>query len=262
MEEQRPTREPDADRPLDDVVEKRMIKERRVLPYEPIREADIMWEKRVWRVIDTREKINLSFVYPEELFYKILYDAAIKGEIKTYSTEDDKFSYKLEPNEVASMGASIDTVVTVDPETYEEKIKIVRNELDPENVKRFRLKEVWFFDRESSTLKVRILGIAPLMNEYDSNGNFKFERPLFWVYYPECREVFSRHQVFNIEGNDAAPMTWEDLFEARLFSSFITKESNVYNRKLDMYLTGVDMLIEGEKIKEEIFNFEHDLWSY
>ena len=102
----------DEDRPLDGIVEKRMIEERRVLTYEPMREADIFWEKRIWRVIDVREKMNLPFAYPERPFFKIVMDAAVNGEITVYSVEDDKFTYPLEPDEVASMGASVDTVIT------------------------------------------------------------------------------------------------------------------------------------------------------
>lgn len=251
----------DEDRPLDDIVEKRMVNERRVLGYEPIREADIFWEKRVWRVIDVREKMNLPFAYPERPFFTILMDAAINGEITVYSVEDDKFTYKLEPDEVASMGASVDTVITFDPETYQEQIQVVRNELNPEDVKRFRLKEVWFFDEESSRLQSRILGIAPLIDVNDDNGNFRYEKPMYWVYYPGVREMLARERVFNIE-NDASLNTWEDLMEQRYFASYIIKESNVYDRRIQDYLTGVDRLLEAEKIKNEIFNFEHDLWEY
>ncbi|HQU58259.1 MAG: gliding motility protein GldN [Phaeodactylibacter sp.] len=253
--------EPNADKPLDDIVEKRLTVEKRVLPYDHVREADIFWEKRIWRIIDVREKMNLPFAYPERPLFTIFQEAAESGEITVYSTEDDKFSIPLTPDEVASMGASVDTIATVDPETYEETFQIVRNEVNPSDVKRFRLKEIWFFDEESSTLQVRILGIAPLIEEFDDNGNFKYERPMFWVYYPGAREVLGRERVFNI-GNDSSPMTWEDIFEMRFFSSYIYKESNVFDRRLEDYLSGVDLLMEAENIKQEIFNFEHDLWTY
>ena len=110
------------DGPLDDIVEKRTTLEKRVLPYDDIREADLFWEKRIWRVIDIREKMNLPFAYPERPFFSILMDAAESGEITVYSAEDDKFTSSLTPEEVSSMGASIDTVTTFDPVTYEEKI--------------------------------------------------------------------------------------------------------------------------------------------
>jgi gliding motility associated protien GldN len=253
--------DPNEGRPLDDIVDKRLTTDKRLLPYDHVREADIFWEKRIWRVIDIREKMNLPFAYPERPFFSILMDAATAGEITVYSTEDDKFSSKLTPDEVASMGATIDTVITFDPETYEEQLQVVRNDINPEDVKRFRLKEVWFFDEETSTLQVRVLGIAPLIDKTDENGNFLYEKPMFWVYYPEAREILSREKVFNV-GNDASPITWEDLMEMRFFSSYIYKESNVRDRRIQDYLTGVDLLLEADKIKQEIFNFEHDLWSY
>ena len=253
--------DPNVDRPLDDIVEKKTVFEKRLLPYDQVREADIFWEKRIWRVIDIREKMNLPFAYPERPFFTILMDGAINEEITVYSTEDDKFTSPLTPDEVASMGATIDTVITFDPETYEEQIQVVRNDLNPEDVKRFRMKDIWFFDEETSTLQVRILGIAPMIDVKDENGNFRYEKPMFWVYYPEARKILSRESVFN-PGNDASPNTWEDLMEMRFFASYISKESNVLNRRLQDYLSGVDLLLEADKIKQEIFNFEHDLWSY
>jgi len=250
------------DLPLDDIVEKRIVEDRMVLPYAPIREADVFWEKRIWRVIDIREKMNLPFAYPEKPFFTILMEAAVNGEIAAYDVNEyDKFEMRLQADEIASMGSNIDTVITFDPETYEEQVQIVRNDLNPEDVKQFRLKEVWFFDENESKLKVRILGIAPLIDVKDDNGNYRFTKPMFWIYYPDCRELFARNKVFN-SGNDGDLGTWEDLFERRFFSSYIYKESNVYNRRIQDYLQGVDILLEADKIKQEIFNYEHDLWSY
>ena len=95
---------------------------------------------------------------------------------------------------------------------------------------------------------------------YD-NGNFRYEKPMFWIDYPEAREILAREKVFNY-GNDASPLTWEDQLERRFFSSYIFKESNVHDRRLQEYLSGVDLLLEADKIKNEIFNFENDLWTY
>ncbi len=247
--------------PLDDITKRTTMNEKPVLPYDPVREADIFWEKRIWRVIDVREKMNQPFIYPELPFAKILLDAATNGEITVYSTEDDKFSYPLTMDDVASKMGSVDTVEVFDPETYETTVKVVRNDLNPEDIQRYRIKEVWFFDEESSTMQVRILGIAPLQDVKDDNGNFQYENPMFWVYYPDARQMLARQKVFN-DANDASPTSWEDLFEMRYFSSYVYKQSNVQDRRLQDYLTGVDMLLEGQKIKQEIFNFEQDLWSY
>ncbi len=251
----------DAKTPLDGVYERTTIEEKRILPYDHIREADVFWEKRIWRVIDVREKINKPFVNPERPFVKIIMDAAEDEKITLYSVLDDKFQNPLTADEAASIGASVDTIITFDPETFKEEIKVVRNELNVNDIKRFRLKEVWFFDEETSTMQVRILGIAPLREVYDDNDNFRYEQPLFWAYYPELRKVLAKEAAFNIK-NDAARMSWEDIFEMRYFSSYIFKQSNVYDRRIQDYKTGMDILLEAERIKESIFEFEHDLWSY
>lgn len=254
---------PDEDKPLDGVYERTIIKETPPLKYDHIREADVFWEKRIWRVLDVREKMNKPFVYPEAPFINIILDAATSDnpEITLYSTIDDKFSEALDPSEASTIGVSVDTIITFDPETFAEQMKVVRNELNWEDIKRFRIKEVWFFDEETSTMQVRILGIAPLREVFDDQGNFKYEQPMFWVYYPELRDVLARKEAFN-PLNDAARMSWEDIFEMRYFSSYIYKESNVYDRRIQDYMSGVDILLESEKIKNEIFSFEHDLWSY
>jgi gliding motility associated protien GldN len=251
----------DADAPLDGIVERKTILEKEVLPWEPVRESDVMWSKRVWRVIDVREKMNLPFVYPEEPFFTIIMKGIKDSTLRAFKTDNDKFWYKLSAQEVSTIGSRVDTITKVDPITYETKLIIAVSTLNPEDIKRYRIKEEWFFDRQYSTMKVRILGIAPLRDVMDDAGNFLFEQPLFWIRYPDCREYFGRHRVF-IDGNDSNPLSWEDLFELRRFSSYVFKESNVHNRRLQDYMQGIDILLEGEKIKQEIFNYEHDLWSY
>jgi len=259
---------PDKDAPLDGIVEQKTILDKQVLPYEPIREADIMWSKRVWRVIDVREKINLPFAnqMQGQSFFEIL----MKGitdttsgntPLRAYKTDDDRFSNKFTPEEVSNIGARTDSIEIIDPGTYEKKLKVTRSQVNPSDVKRYRLKEIWYFDKQYSVLKVRVLGIAPMISVNDEAGNFQYERVMYWVRYPDCREYLARQRAF-IDGNDSNPMSWEDIFETRRFSSYIFMESNVYNRRLQAYMSGNDVLLEGEKIKSEIFNYEHDLWSY
>ena len=105
------------------------------------------------------------------------------------------------------------------------------------------------------------MGIAPLKEVYDDNDNFLYEQPLFWAYYPYMRDLLARKETFN-PFNDAIRMSWEDIFEMRYFSSYISKESNVYDRRIKDYKSGLDILVEADNIKEEILNFEHDLWTY
>lgn len=254
--------EVDEDIYVDDVVQKRLIFEQRVLPYESVREADISWEKRMWRILDVREKMNLPFINPNRPFFNILLEAVENGDLLAFKGNSDNFKESLTKDDLDKIIFRIDTTVVFDPETYEEEIKVVRSVINYEDIKRYRIKEIWFFDEESSTMKCRILGIAPIKDELDDNGNFKYSLPLFWIYYPEAREVLAKERVFN-PYNDAAPMSWSDLFEARFFSSYIFKVSNPLDLRLkDQYGEGVDMLLESEKVKRELFNFEHDLWTY
>ncbi|HIB77982.1 MAG TPA: gliding motility protein GldN, partial [Flavobacteriales bacterium] len=137
----------------------------------------------------------------------------------------------------------------------------VRNPIESENITRYRLKEDWIWDRQRSERYVRIIGIAPMIEGFDRDGESIGYSPLFWLYYPECRYVFANADVFNLF-NDAQRRTYEDLFQKRYFSSYIVKESNVYDRQVVEYQRGMDALAESERIKEELFLLEHDLWHY
>ncbi|MEN0004851.1 MAG: gliding motility protein GldN [Bacteroidota bacterium] len=247
--------------PLDDIVESATIGQKRVLAYPPIREADILWKKRIWRVIDTREKMNLPFRYPKMPFINILLNEIETGNIKAYSTEDDAFTLSLNAGDLSDILVERDTVEIIDPVTGEPTFQAIENRLDPTSITRYRMKEIWFFDSNSSSLRVRILGMAPIQDVYDDNGNFKYSKPLFWIYYPDCRQAFAKYKVFN-SANDQSVMTWEDHLEMRFFSSYITKESNVNDLRLEDYLSGRDLLIASERIKQELFNKEQDMWSY
>lgn len=248
---------------LDDIVTRSLVKEQRILDYQPIREADIVWDKRIWRVIDVREKMNLPFIYPVRSFFSILIQAAENGDIKIF--KEDDFKKFVTGEELDKKLHRIDTVVVLDPETYVESVQIRKSDIDFNDIKSFRIKELWFFDKQTSTLKCRILGLAPIKDEYDDAGNLKYSLPLFWVYYPETRRLLAREKVFN-DQNDAAPATWADVMDERFFSSYIIKESNVQDTRLtDIFKgenDGVKILLESEKIKNEILNKEHDLWSY
>jgi len=247
-------------KPLDDVVSRTLMEERQVLKFPPIREADIFWEKRIWRVIDVREKMNQPFTYPKAPLFKIIANAAEEGRINLYQAGDaEEFAYPVES--VDGILYERDTILIENIETGEMIPTPIVNDFNSEDIKRFRIKELWYFDENTATMKVRILGIAPLKDVFDNNGNFRYETPLFWAYYPELREELAKHKVFN-PLNDSSLISWEDLFEMRYFASYVYKESNVKDRRLSDYLSGVDLLLEADKIKQEIFNFEHDLWSY
>jgi gliding motility associated protien GldN len=251
-------------KPRDNFYDRYLYTEKHVIPYDFIHEKDVFWERRIWRLIDIREKMNHPFKNEKEgeSFIEIILAHAKAGDITLYHTFNDEFTEAMTQEEMQNLGSSVDTIITFDPETFEEIVQVVVNDLNPADIKKYRLKEVYFFDEEKSSLDVRILGIAPIIDRVDNNGNFLNSGPMFWSYYPELRDILARHEAFNPH-NDAARMSWEDIFEARLFASYIIKESNVYDRRIKDYKTNpMDMLLESDKLKEQIFHFEHDLWSY
>lgn len=258
---------------LDGIYRPEHTLERRVIPYAPLREADIMWLKRVWRRIDLREKINHSMYFPEKpaqgrkSLFDVIKDAILNdGTLTAYDPgalgDDDMFTKRMTTDEVRSLLVRQDTTYTEDLYTGEMKPEIVVIEVKSTDVKWYEVKEEWFFDRQRSVMDVRTIGICPMKaNKDDLTGEFRGLQKLFWIYYPEARYVFVKSEVFN-RANDVERRTYEDIFWKRQFGSFIIKESNVYNRAIAQYEKGLDALLEAEAIKTEITNMEHDLWSY
>jgi len=254
-----------AQEPLDGAYQKVLTKEKEIIPYDYIREADVFWSKRIWRTIDTREKMNLAFRYPQMPLIDIIHTAAKNGEITVYDAavdNGDQFKLVMPIGDISKIGASTDTSMVIDPVTLDEKQVVSTSEFDPLKVVKYRLKEDWVFDEETSTLMVRIIGICPVMEKIDPNTQTILgDQPMYWVYYPDLRPVLAKYEMFNPK-NDAITLSWEDLFESRKFQSYIYKESNVYDRLIMEYATGIDGLLESDRVKNEIFTFEHDLWNY
>ncbi len=244
---------------------------RKVLKYPHLREADVMWSKRVWRAIELKQKINHPLFYPideiedRKSLFQVLVDAVLKdGSITAYSPgptgQDDEFTIPLLPSEAEGMLSDTvkDQITTMSgmtkDTTYVEKIQSA-------DVKKYTIKEDWFFDKQRSVMDVRIIGLAPWVEDKE-NGEVIGETLLFWFYYPECRYVLANHVAFNTQ-NNSKRRTFDDIFQKRRFDSYITQESNVYgDRPIISYKTGLDALLEAKSIKNEMFRLEHDLWSY
>ncbi len=259
---------------LDGAFIKNTAPTRRVIPYTHIREADVEYYKRVWRIIDLREKINHPLFYPKQPIREIGYErislfdvlrtAIEQGELTAYEEDGEggQFKVALTKDEAISQLSEEITTQDIDPETGEEITTSYTDEIRAGNVVTYRIKEDWFFDRERSVMEVRIIGILPVVEKENPETGLKTRKGLFWIYFPEARYVLALHEAFN-PNNDGARLTFEDLFRKRAFSAFIYKETNVYdNRILEDYIKGVDQLLEARKIEQEIINHEHDMWQY
>ncbi|MFZ6051044.1 type IX secretion system ring subunit PorN/GldN [Halocola ammonii] len=244
---------------------------KRVIPYPHLREADVMWAKRVWQIIDLREKMNHPLYFPlEEIedrksLFQVIVDELNKGSITAYSLgptdDDDEFRYPMTMEMVDSLLNPEVTKVIPDLETGEDKTITTTEPVSSRTITQFQIKEDWIFDKQRSERYVRIIGIAPMKEEYNDDGTKRGYKTLFWLYFPQCRYVFANHSTFNRD-NDAQRLTYEDFFQKRMFGSYIIKEANVYDRSILSYAKGIDALVEAKEIKQELFIMEHDLWHY
>ncbi len=247
------------------------IGSQRPIPYVHVREADVMWSKRIWRTIDLREKLNHPYFYPETPYsgLRSLFDlikcGVLSGCITAFDNPamDDEFKLKMTAEAVANLLVQIDSSDVEDPNNPGTFMRMEqRTEINSTDVLAYWIKEDWFFDKQRSVMDVRILGICPMATKTDpSTGAVLGYKPLFWVYFPQLRPLLVKQKVF-IGKNFSAPTTYDHLFHERYFSSYIHKESNVFDRTVSSYYTGLDALLEGEKIKENISNYESDLWHF
>ncbi|NQV03082.1 MAG: gliding motility protein GldN [Bacteroidia bacterium] len=253
--------------PRDGVFDKSAIVELQPIPNVYLREADIVWTKRIWRTVDMREKMNLPYYYPEKpqagwkSLVQVLMDGLREGIITAYSSDNDEFLYPITHKEVMDKVKKAEAV-TLRRETGEEYDTLLTKEFYTTDVKRFLIKEDWYFDKMRSVFEVRILGISPLMESFTETGERRPDQQLFWVYFPECRNVFAHSEIFNMKNGSAGRLSYDDAFTKRIFASYITKFENVYDRQINQYATGVDALLESERAKNQIFEFEQGLWEY
>lgn len=248
------------------------IKEKKYVPYPHLREADVMWSKRILRVIDLREKMNHHLYYPtvamgdRKSLMAVIQEAINSGEataLYAFNVNDYEMTTPVTTQDVADkLGEGIDTTVAIDPVTGEEVVTVSEREARLDEIKQYYIQEEWYFNKKHSAMEVRILGICPVRLYQQEGTGIPLRQPTFWVYFPELRSTLARYEVFN-NNNDANRISFDDLFLQRRFGSFILSESNVYdNRAVTSYETGRMALLEAERIKEWLLNQEHDLWEY
>lgn len=260
----------------DFIYNRQAVKERRVVSWPYLREADVLSAKRIVRVIDVREKQNQVMAWPKNPLSIIIYNAILNGKLIPYY--NDSLSTTMTIEEFRAKGTDTEYVeVPISAENPDiTEIDTVVNEFRAEErIKKFKITEDWIFDKKHSTYFVRIICIAPLYKMKVQGFELPEQELCVLKYHSKDSdkpggESDIRHQLINYElfnrQNDAARLSYDDWFEARYFSSYIVKQSNEHDLYIREYAefkdNGVAAILEGEKIKQDLFEKEHDLWEY
>ncbi len=258
------------------------------IDYGFIEDKDVLRSMVVWEIIDMNEKINQPFyhnadglVSSNKSLYQILLENINNGKIKEVY-DDEMFTTKLTPDQIQQrLKVTVETPWLIDKRNSGEKVTpedikagtdII--ETKTENVKLLKIKGMWYVDRRDGQMKYRLLGIAAMgpdpsmMAEKTADGQSLGNKDelidLFWVYYPDAREVLANQIVFNGK-NLSSDITYDDVLNARRFSSIIYKSDNgLGTGKISDYIPhdAEEQLEESERIKAQILEMENDMWNY
>lgn len=156
-------------------------------------------------------------------------------------------------------GGTIPAAKILDPQYIDTK------DLSAYDISQYKIKGYWYFDKRQSELKYRLLGICPMTPEAKDKDN---DNPdyieLFWIYFPAVREILNDANSFN-DRNSAMPISFDHLLNSRKFNGVIYQEENVYgDRSIEKYMkeNSQMQLLESERIKDKIRDFEQDMWNY
>ena len=248
------------------------------LAYGYIDDRDVLWSKTVWEIIDLDERINFPYYYPTDTLnlgpdrrslFDVLTRDLSKGKIKEVY-KSAYFLEKLTYKDIQERLVNVDTIDAgfeqfnavgyVDPE-YIETRRITSAE-----IRQYRIKGTWYFNKRLGEMRYRLLGICPVAPDVaiKSAGNDQEELvELFWVWFPDARQSLNKNKVFNAR-NSSQPITYDAMLNARRFNSIIYKEENIYeDRQVKDYIfeDALRQLLESERIKATIRDFEQDMWN-
>ena len=246
---------------IKNIDQKQSDEESSFLEYNFIDDRDILWSKIVYEKIDLNEKLNFPLLFPivdsedrtRKSLWRILKENIENGNIKkVYDSRSDDF---LSSNEIVKKDSIIDTYSS----KYFEGDSKPKTYAGSEDIKAYYIKGMWYFDKRQSEMKYRLLGLMPYGNNLKEKGK---EQPYFWIWYPSIREILHKEMVYN-DKNNANRISFDQLLISRRFNSYIYKEDNINgNRAIEVYKKkGLQSILESERIKKEILDFEQDMWN-
>lgn len=261
-----------------DFYQQGLVVGKKAMPYPYLRESDVVWRTTIWRAIDMNETFNQYMYFPQDNerntqgrinLVNLLVNAAGNGDFDVYEDDDMKIPQewdKARANLAGQQSFRYDTG-EIDEDGNPIYIdSIAPGEPDFESFKKVMLKEYWYIDKQDTRQKVRIVGLCFIFDKMTYQAGT--EVPLtgeksFWVPMNEMnvRQVLVNANAFE-PSNDVTERSYDDIFIQRYFDSYITRESNVYNRAIDQYLTGEDAILASQDIENKIFEIESDMWEY
>lgn len=252
----------------------------KALEYGYVNDRDVLFSKMTWEKVVLDERANFPLYYPVDTVNignerRSLYDVLMKsirtGEIENMY-DDSYFTTKRTLKDLEASMSKIDTLDIgfdqFNADGYVDPEYIIRTDITSYHVSAYLIKGLWYFDKRQAELKYRLIGIAPAapdVNFIDSDDEANKEPiPLFWIFFPDARDVLHEAKSFNNE-NSAIPFSFDHILNSRRFHGYVYKEENVYgDREVNEYIAenALMQLLESDRIKEKIRNFELDMWAY
>lgn len=267
-----------------DFYQKGIVVGKKAMPYPFLRESDVVWETTIWRDIDFNESFNQFFYFPTETngntqgrinLVNLILKYAQNGEIDIYDDDDmtvpiswEKARLNLNGNPY-TMQVNVINPETGEPEYDEDGEEVMKDSLvtptaDLTTAKKVRIKEYWYIDKQDTRQKVRIVSLQFFFMKPAASKNAEDQiAPSFCIPMDDMktRQMLVNANAFD-ENNVVAERSYDDVFIQRYFDSYVTRESNKYNRSISEYLTGKDAIVESQQIESRIFDIESDMWEY
>lgn len=247
------------------------------LEYGYVDDRDILYSRMTWEKVVLDERVNFPLYYPIDTnnigrnrrsLFDVLMANVKSGNIENIY-DDSYFNTKRTLKDIEAAMVLVDTTeLGIEQINAGEALSaeyINRRNITAADIVEYRIKGMWYFDKRLGELKYRLLGIAPVapdVNFIDSDTPDLVE--LFWVFFPDARETLHGAKTFNNE-NSAIPLSFDHLLNSRRFNGYVYQEENVQgDRKISEYISdnALMQLLESDRVKDKIRNFEMDMWSY
>lgn len=247
------------------------------LEYGFIEDKDIIWSKVVWEVIDFNERLNQPYYRTSDGFisetaslYDALVDGVRSGKISQVY-DDEYFTTKMTYEQIVSRTAKKDTQQyywdMIDAGEEPDESLIFNFEVHSSDIKMMKIKGMWYIDRRLGEMRYRLLGLcimgpdAQALGTQFDDGTFV---DLFWIWYPDAREVLNNYTVFN-PSNSSSTVTFDDMLNARRFNSVLYKAQTIHGvSPIEDYIPkdAKGQLEESDYIRNSILQSEADMWNY